>query len=58
MTDTSGEIYLQSKQNIICHVARMKPVTSAPYVAEEIPFFGVRNIPFESFDFKTMLTKH
>ena len=29
MTDTSGEINLQSKQDIICHVAKVKPTTSA-----------------------------
>ena len=28
MTDTSGEINLQSKQDIICHVAKMKLATS------------------------------
>ena len=27
MTDTSGEITLQSKQDIICHVAKVKPTT-------------------------------
>ena len=29
MPVTSGEINLQSKQNIICHVAKVKPATSA-----------------------------
>ena len=48
MTDTSGEIKLQSKQDIICHVAKVKPATSAHYVADVIPFFSVRSIPFES----------
>ena len=38
MTDTSGEINLQSKQDIICHVAKVKPSTSAHYVADVIPF--------------------
>ena len=38
MTDTSGEINLQSKQNIICHVKKVKPATSAHYVADVIPF--------------------
>ena len=33
MTDTSGEINLLSKQDIICHVAKVKPATSAHYVA-------------------------
>ena len=48
MTDTSGEINLQSKQDIICHVAKVKPTTSAHYVADGILFFSVHNIPFES----------
>ena len=38
MTDTSGEINLQSKQDIICHVAKLKPATSAHFVADVIPF--------------------
>ena len=38
MTDTSGEINLQSKQDIICHVAIVKPTTSAHSVADVIPF--------------------
>ena len=37
MTDTSGEINLQSKQGIICHVAQVKPTASAHYVADVIP---------------------
>ena len=36
MTDTSGEINLQSKQDIICHEAEVKPTTSAHYVADVI----------------------
>ena len=28
MNDTSGEINLQSKQDIICHVAKVKPAMS------------------------------
>ena len=43
MTNTSGEINLQSKQDIICHLAKVKPATSAHYVA-----FSIGNIPFES----------
>ena len=31
MTDTSGEINLQSKLDIICHVQKVKPATSAHY---------------------------
>ena len=38
MTDTSGEMNLQSKQDIICHVAKVKPATSAHYVADVILF--------------------
>ena len=38
MTDTSGEIDLQSKQDIIFHEAKVKPATSAHYVAGVIPF--------------------
>ena len=38
MTDTSSEINLQSKQDIICHVAKVKPSTSARYVADVMPF--------------------
>ena len=47
ITDTSGEINLQGKQDIISHVAKVKPTTSAHYVADVIPFFIVHNIPFE-----------
>ena len=38
MTDTSGEINLQSKQDNICHVAKGKPTTSAHSVAD-VRFF-------------------
>ena len=38
MTDTSGEINLQSKQDIVCHVAKVKPAKSEHYVAEVILF--------------------
>ena len=40
MTDTSGEINLQSKQDIICHVAKVKPTTSEHSVADVIPFLA------------------
>ena len=40
MTDTSGEINLQSKQDIISRVAKVKPTTSAHYVADVIPFLA------------------
>ena len=38
MTDTPGEINLQSKQDVICHVAKVKPATAAHYVTDAIPF--------------------
>ena len=38
MTDTSGKINLQSKQDIICHAVKVKPTTLAHYVADVIPF--------------------
>ena len=47
MTYTSGEINLQSKQDVICHIAKVKPATSVHYVADAISL-GVRNIPFKS----------
>ena len=40
MTNTSGEINLQSKQDIIFHVAKVKPATSAHYVADAIPLLA------------------
>ena len=40
MTNTSGEINEQSKQDIICHVAKVKPATLAHYVADVIPFLA------------------
>ena len=41
MTDNSGEINLQSKQDIICHgIAKVIPATSAHYVADDIPFLA------------------
>ena len=38
MTDTSGKINLQSKQDINCHVVKLKPAMSAHFVADVIPF--------------------
>ena len=38
ITNTCGGINLQSKQDIICHVAKMKPASSAHYLADVIPF--------------------
>ena len=45
MTNTSGEINLQSKQDIICHVAKVKPTTSAHSVADVIPFLAYIILP-------------
>ena len=42
MTDICGVINLQSKQDIICHVAKVKPAMSANYVADVIPFLVQR----------------
>ena len=44
MTDTSGEINLQSKQDI-SHVAKVKPTTSAHSVADVIPFLAYITFP-------------
>ena len=38
MTVASGEINLQSKPNLICHVAKVKPATSAHSMADVISF--------------------
>ena len=38
MTDTCGGLNLQSKQYIICHIAKVKPAASGHYVADVIPF--------------------
>ena len=38
MTNIPGELNLQSKQDIICHVAKVKPATAVHYVADVIPF--------------------
>jgi len=40
MTAASGKISLQSKQNLICHIAKMKAVTSAHSMADVIPFLA------------------
>ena len=45
MTITPGEINLQSKQDIICHVAKVKPATSAHYLADVIPFLAYIILP-------------
>ena len=38
ITNTCGGINLQSKQDIIYQVAKMKPAKSSHYLADEIPF--------------------
>ena len=38
MINTSGEINLQSKQDIICQVEKVKPATSPHYVVDVTPF--------------------
>ena len=48
MTVASGEINLQSKHDLICHVAKVKAATSAHSMADVIPFFSVFIIPFKS----------
>jgi len=48
MTVASGEINLQSKHHLICHVAKVKAATSALSMAEVIPLFSVFIIPLES----------
>ena len=40
MAITSGEINLQSKQHIICHIAKVKPATSTHYLADVIPLLA------------------
>ena len=46
MTDTSGEINLLSKKDIICHIAKVKPATSVHYVADVITFLAHVIFPF------------
>jgi len=48
MTVASREINLQSKLNLICHVAKVKAATSTHFMADVIPFYSVLIIPFES----------
>ena len=38
MTVASADITLQRKHNVICHVAKVKPATSAHSMADVIPF--------------------
>ena len=39
MNVASGEINLQSKHDLICHVAKVKTATSTHSTADLIPFF-------------------
>ena len=52
MNDTSGEINLQSKQDIICHVAKVKPTMSAHSVTDAIPFLAyiIYSLGIQRFD--------
>jgi len=48
MNVASGEINLQSKHDLIRHVAKGKTATSKHSTADLIPFFSVFLIPFKS----------
>jgi len=48
MTVASAKISLQSKHDLICHVAKVKAATSVHSMADVIPFFSVFIIPFKS----------
>ena len=48
MTGAFADINLQRKHNVICHVAKVKPATSAHSMDDVIPFFSVFNVSFES----------
>jgi len=47
MTVASAEINLRSKQDHICHLAKVKAAASAHSMADVTPIFSVFNIPFE-----------
>jgi len=47
MTVASREINLQSKHDLIHHVAKVKAATSTHSMADVIPFFSLFMIPFE-----------
>ena len=40
MTVASGEINLQGKHHLICHVAKVKAATLTHSMADVIPFLG------------------
>jgi len=48
ITVASGEINLQSKHDLICHVVKVKTATSAHSMADIIPFFSIFIISLES----------
>jgi len=47
MTVASGEMNLQSKQDLICHVAKVKAATSAHSMAD-VPFLAYLVFPWNS----------
>jgi len=47
MTVASGEINLQNKHDLICHLSKVKAATVTHSMADVIPFFSVFIIPFE-----------
>jgi len=48
MPVASGEINVQSKHDLICHVAKVKAATSAHSMADVIPSLHIFIVPFES----------
>jgi len=48
MTVASGEINLESKHDLICHIAIINAATSAHPMVDVIPSFSVFIIPLES----------
>ena len=48
MTAVSGEINLQSKHDLICHVLKMKTAMSVHSMADVIPFFSTFDFLFKS----------
>ena len=48
MTVASGEINLQRKNNLFCHIVKVKAAKSAHSMTDVIPFFSVLNILLES----------
>ena len=49
MTNTSGEIILQSKQDItVCHASESETCNISALCGSRNSFFSVCNIPFES----------